>query len=380
VNASLTTSDAQSAHMDRALSLAERAVGSVSPNPPVGAVLVKDDEVVGEGWTQPPGQAHAEIVAIRQAGPKARGSTLYTTLEPCNHFGRTPPCTDAIIEAGIAEVRSAVSDPNPGVTGGGIARLTHAGVTTSVGDRADQGRRLIEGYVKFVTTGIPFVTAKFAMSLDGKIATRTGSSRWITGEEARAYAHEVRARSDAVMVGINTVLADDPQLTARDESGAPLNHQPLRVVVDSRGRTPSDARMLSEPGTTLIATADQTGAAGRRLSKHGAESSSSPAPDGLVDVDALLVLLGERGVTSVLVEGGSSLLGSFFDRALVDKVYAFIAPSIVGCAAAPSPVGGQGIERISDAMRLNDIEVMRLGADLAIVGYCEKRDDVHRNR
>lgn len=358
--------------MDRALSLARKAVGRVSPNPPVGAVLVKDDEVVGEGWTQPPGQAHAEVVAIRQAGPKARGATLYTTLEPCNHFGRTPPCTEAIIEAGIAEVRSAVSDPNPGVIGGGVARLTQAGILTSIGDRADQGRRLIEGYVKFVTTGIPFVTAKFAMSLDGKIATRTGSSRWITGEEARACAHRLRAASDAVMVGINTVLVDDPQLTARDESATPLERQPLRVVVDSRGRTPSDARLFSEPGSTLVATAVELGPVRERLSEVDASIVSAPAPDGSVDLPALLGHLGEREVTSVLVEGGGALLGSMFDLRLVDKVYTFIAPVIVGGDASPSPVAGEGVAQISEALRLRDVEVLRLGEDVAIVGYCTK--------
>ena len=242
------------AFMGLALSLALKAVGSVSPNPPVGAVLVRDGEVVGEGYTQPPGQAHAEIVAIRQAGPRARGATLYTTLEPCNHQGRTGPCSEAIIEAGVVEVHSAVTDPNPRVKGGGLSRLSEAGIAVSTGEMAGEASRLIEAYAKHVTTGTPFVTAKFAMSLDGKIATRTGSSQWITGEEARAYAHRLRAASDAVMVGINTVLADDPRLTARDGSGAALGRQPLRVVVDSRGRIPREARMLGEPGSTLVVT------------------------------------------------------------------------------------------------------------------------------
>ena len=226
----------------------------MSPNPPVGAVLVRDGEVVGEGYTQPPGQAHAEIVAIRQAGPRARGATLYTTLEPCNHQGRTGPCSEAIIEAGVVEVHSAVTDPNPHVKGGGLSRLSEAGIAVSTGEMAGEASRLIEAYAKLVKTGRPFVTAKFAMSLDGKIATRTGSSQWITGEEARAYGHRLRAASDAVMVGINTVLADDPRLTARDGSGAALDRQPLRVVVDSRGRIPREARMLGEPGSTLVVT------------------------------------------------------------------------------------------------------------------------------
>ena len=379
----MTGMETDAAHMGLALSLAERAVGWVSPNPPVGAVLVRDGEVVGEGYTRPPGQAHAEIVAIRQAGPRARGATLYTTLEPCNHQGRTGPCSEAIIEAGVSEVHSAVTDPNPHVKGGGLSRLSKAGIAVSTGEMAWEASRLIEGYAKLVKTGKPFVTAKFAMSLDGKIATRTGSSQWITGEEARASAHRLRAASDAVMVGINTVLADDPRLTARDEAGAALDRQPLRVVVDSQGRTPPEARMLREPGATLIVT----GSGSTRFTltptlSHQGRGRKSPSPhrdvetavlpgvDGMVDLEALMSHLGEREVASVVVEGGGALLGSLFDRGLVDKVCAFIAPVIVGGAAAPSPVAGEGVELIGDALRLRDVEVLRLGEDVAVVGYC----------
>ena len=369
------------AYMGLALCLAEKAVGSVSPNPPVGAVLVRDGEVVGEGYTQPPGQAHAEIVAIRQAGPRARGATLYTTLEPCNHQGRTGPCSEAIIEAGVAEVHSAVMDPNPHVKGGGLSRLSEAGIAVSTGEMAGEASRLIEAYAKHVTTGTPFVTAKFAMSLDGKIATRTGSSQWITGEEARAYAHRLRAASDAVMVGINTVLADDPRLTARDESGEALGRQPLRVVVDSRGRIPREARMLSEPGSTLIVTGGKgghetrpydggNGCIGGGHDGEGVETVAMPGAGGLVDLEALMSHLGEREVASVVVEGGGALLGGLFDRGLVDKVCAFIAPVVVGGAAAPSPVAGEGVELIGDALRLREVEVLTLGEDIAVVGYC----------
>ena len=412
--------------MGLALSLAERAVGSVSPNPPVGAVLVRDGEVVGEGYTRPPGQAHAEIVAIRQAGHRARGATLYTTLEPCNHQGRTGPCTEAIIEAGVVEVHSAVADPNPHVKGGGLSRLSEAGIAVSTGEMAGEASRLIEAYAKLVTTGRPFVTAKFAISLDGKIATRTGSSQWITGEEARAYAHRLRAASDAVMVGINTVLADDPRLTARDGSGAALDRQPLRVVVDSRGRTPREARMVGEPGSTLIVTGGAglgagaahphpsplpsrergqdtlTPALSRRGrgggtpsprpspvegegdgrgghetrpydGEHGVETTAMPGADGLVDLEALMSRLGEREIASVVVEGGGVLLGALFDGGLVDKVCAFIAPVVVGGAGAPSPVAGEGVELIGDALRLREVEVLRLGEDIAVVGYCGQR-------
>ena len=443
-------------------------------------MLARDGEVVGEGYTRPPGQAHAEIVAIRQAGPRARGATLYTTLEPCNHQGRTGPCSEAIIEAGVVEVHSAVMDPNPHVKGGGLSRLSEAGIAVSTGEMAGEASRLIEAYAKHVTTGTPFVTAKFAMSLDGKIATRTGSSQWITGEEARAYAHRLRAASDAVMVGINTVLADDPRLTARDESGAALGRQPLRVVVDSRGRIPPEARMLGEPGSTLIVTGgaclgtgpghphpnplpsrergrdsltpalSRQGRGGRTASPQpydgghgcaegghetrpydgghgcaegghetrpydgghgcaegghetrpydgghgciegghetrpydgghgciegehdgeGVETAAMPGADGLVDLSALMSHLGEREVASVVVEGGGVLLGALFDGGLVDKVCAFIAPVIVGGAAAPSPVAGEGVELIGDALRLREVEVLRLGEDIAVVGYC----------
>ena len=242
--------------MSHALELARRAEGRVSPNPPVGAVLVKDGEIVGGGCTQPPGQSHAEAVALSEAGDAARGAALYTTLEPCSHHGRTPPCTDAIVEAGVAEVHAAMLDPNPNVRGGGMAILADAGLGTRLGEGEAKARLQLEAYVKYVTTGTPFVTAKFAMSLDGKIATRTGDSKWISGEKARRRVHRLRAAADAVMVGIGTVLADDPRLTARDRHGEPLDTQPIRVVVDTRGRTPPDAGMLGEPGRTLIAAGE----------------------------------------------------------------------------------------------------------------------------
>ena len=367
-------------YMERALSLARRALGSVSPNAAVGAVIVADGQVVGEGWSQPPGQAHAEVGALRQAGPKADGATLYVTLEPCNHFGRTPPCTEAIIEAGIAEVYAATVDPNPLVSGGGLSRLKEAGVQTYVGEGEREARELIEAFAKFITTGLPFVTAKFAMSLDGKIATRTGDSKWITGEEARGCAHQLRETSDAIMVGVNTVLADDPQLTARDQQGHSLERQPLRVLVDSRGRTPPRARLLAEPGRTLIAVACADDAPRLRLEQSGAELVSFPAEDGSVALSQLLRMLGQREIASVLVEGGGTLLGSLFDQGLVDRVVAFISPTIVGGSAARTAVAGIGVENMAEALRLQDVRVKQLGPDLAVIGYCEAGGDVHRDR
>ena len=357
-------------HMERALALGRRALGSVSPNPAVGAVVVKDGVPVGEGWTQPPGQPHAEVMALRQASERARGAVLYTTLEPCVHTGRTPPCTEAIVQAGIAEVRAALLDPNPRVDGKGISRLDLAGVATHVGEGQTEAGVLIEAFRKFITTGLPFVTAKFAMSLDGKIATRSGDSQWITGEEARAHAHILRATSDAVVVGINTALADNPQLTARDPEGRPLGRQPLRVVVDGKGRLPSSARMLGQPGDTLIAVAGDTQRARTELAAGSVTVESLPGPCGDVDLAALLVLLGRRDVTSVLVEGGGTLLGSLFDAALVDKVVAFVAPVVIGGRTALSAVSGEGVERVADAVGLDDVVVERFGRDLAITGYC----------
>ena len=358
-------------HMGRALSLARESLGSVSPNPPVGAVVVKDGEVVGEGRTQPPGGDHAEIVALREAGPAARGATLFTTLEPCNHQGRTPPCTQAIVDAGIGEVRVATLDPNPHVVGDGMSQLRAAGIRTRVGQGGSRARRIMEAYLKFVSTGQPFVTAKFAMSLDGKIATRVGDSRWVSGDRARWEVHGLRAISDAIMVGINTVLADDPRLTARDERGNPRDRQPMRVVVDSRARVPVGARLISEPGETLVAVAEASAASRQALADAGVRVVEVPAGDDSVDLAALMRHLGaERSISSLCVEGGAALLGSMFDLGLVDKVIAFIAPTIIGGRDAPTPVAGAGFERMADTLRLERVTWERYGHDMAITGYC----------
>ena len=328
-------------------------------------MVVNGGEVVGEGRTEPPGGRHAEVVALEQAGAAARGGVMYVSLEPCNHHGRTPPCVDAIVNAGIAEVHAAIADPNPSVAGGGAAALRDAGVKVVVGERAAEASTLLEAYLKWVTTGRPFVTAKFAMSLDGKIATRSGDSQWITGERARQHVHELRAASDAVMVGVGTVLADDPLLTARDRRGRPLERQPLRVVVDSHGRTSPGARLFSQPGPVLVATAAES----RQVA--GAETVSRALPNGAVDLDWLLEYLGsERDVASVLVEGGETLLGSMFDLDLVDKVVAFVAPTIIGGDEAPTAVGGLGVGTMSAALRLERTKVRRFGRDTAIIGYC----------
>jgi len=355
--------------MLRALELADAVVGSTSPNPSVGCVIVRDGRIVGEGATQPVGGAHAEVMALRAAGAAARGAAAYVTLEPHAHQGRTPPCTGALIAAGVAELHAAMLDPNPEVSGRGIEQLRAAGITITVGDGEAESAKLLEPYVKHRTTGLPFVIAKFAATLDGKIAASSGDSRWIASEEARAWAHTFRTRIDAIMCGINNVLLDDPRLTARP-GGVAADRQPLRVVADSRGRTPLEAKVLGSGGKTLIATTDASPMSWRAsIAATGAEVSVAPADaNGRVDMRALLRLLGDRGVLSLLVEGGGVLHASLFEGHLVDKVHAIIAPKIVGGSAYPA-VAGAGVARMADALTLRDVEVLRLGSDVAFVGY-----------
>ena len=358
--------------MQQALALARRALGSVSPNPAVGAVVVRDGKVVGEGYTQPPGGPHAEIVALEQAGELARGADLYVTLEPCCHHGRTPPCTHAIIAAGITNVHMSHIDPDPQVSGRGCQDLLAAGIEVTVGEGEEDAQLINEAYIKHRRTGIPFVTAKFAMSLDGRIASRSGDSRWISGPEAREWAHRLRTQADALLVGIGTVLADDPLLMARLAAGEEVVRQPLRVVADSRGRTPLTAQVLTGTPSPLLATTDLSPASWREaMQASGAEVMVLPAQEGQVDLQALLQELGRRDVVHLLVEGGGALLGSFFDRCLVDKVQAVIAPIIVGAVGAPTPVAGRGALTMADVLRLRRVEVERLGEDILVSGYVE---------
>lgn len=337
----------------------------------VGAVLVRDGEVVGEGYHQRAGTPHAEVHALRAAGERARGATLYVNLEPCAHYGRTPPCVEALIAAGVAEVHIAMLDPNPLVNGKGRARLEAAGIRTVVGECAEEAAELNEAFVTWVTRGRPFVIAKYAASLDGKIATRTGDSRWITGEQARLRVHEWRDAVDAVAVGANTVLLDDPLLTTRLPDRE-VRH-PLRIVVDSRGRVPLSARCFDPalPGRTVVAATAAFPAEKRAaLAERGIEVLILPADgEGLVDLGALLAELGRREVTSLLVEGGGTLLGAFFRARLVDRVLAFLAPIVIGGRDAPGPVEGEGVERLSEAPRLERVRVERLGEDILLSGY-----------
>ena len=355
--------------MHHALELARQAIGSTSPNPAVGAVIVKDGRIVGEGFTQPAGQDHAEIVALTQAGEKARCSTMYVTLEPCPHTGRTMPCTEAILRAGVSEVYFSLIDPNPLVSGKGLRELQEKGVKVHTGQGEALSRSLNEAYFKYITHGTPFVTAKFAASLDGKIAARSGDSHWISSRESRQWAHKIRAVSDAVTVGIGTALADDPLLTARDENDEPFSKQPLRVIVDSRLRLSPTARLFRQLGPILIAAGHPSPKAVSEIRALGVEVALLPSEDGRVGLEALLSLLGERQVTSLMVEGGSELLGSFFDLDLVDKVAVCIAPVIIGGAAAKPAVGGRGSNTLAEAYRLRNVEVEPLGDDLIVTGY-----------
>lgn len=358
--------------MERALSLAKLALGQVSPNPAVGAVIVRDGEVVGQGYTQPPMQSHAEIVALNQAGDLAKGATLFVTLEPCCHYGRTPPCTKAIIEAGIKEVHFAMFDPNPLVNGKGKAELEKAGIKTYAGEGEAAAKEINEAYIKYITTGMPFVTVKFALSLDGKIATRTGDARWISGEESRKYVHFLRYASDAIMVGVSTVVIDDPKLTTRCSGGrgGTVMKQPLRIVIDTTGRTPLNAKVFREPGKTLLAYGKLNKTKRTAYAKVGAEMVELPTNGmGFVDLPILLETLGKREIMNLLVEGGGTLLGSLFDLNLVDKVVAFIAPIIIGGTDVKTPVLGKGIDKIAEAMRLKQVKIERFGDDAMICGY-----------
>ncbi len=360
--------------MEQALSLAKLALGQVSPNPAVGAVVVKDGEVVGQGYTQPPGSWHAEIMALKQAAEKARGSVMYVTLEPCCFHGRTPPCTQAITAAGVSEVHLAMLDPNPRVSGKGKDELDRVNIKTYLGEHEAEAREINEAYIKFITTGLPFVTVKFAASLDGKIATKTGDSEWISGSEARKYVHCLRYTTDAVMVGANTVIADDPQLTCRcGDKGGKVRKQPLRVIVDGKGRTPTTAQIFSEPGKVLLVLGELVDSEKKEtLAQVGAELLELPLEEGLVDLVELLKALGEREVTSVLVEGGGILLGSLFDSRLVDKIIAFIAPIIIGGEEAKAAVAGKGVDKIIDAIKLEHVNVGKFGEDLMFSGYVKE--------
>jgi diaminohydroxyphosphoribosylaminopyrimidine deaminase/5-amino-6-(5-phosphoribosylamino)uracil reductase len=354
--------------MALALALAEQAQGRTAPNPLVGAVIVNGRRIVGRGYHRRAGAAHAEIEALRQAGRRARGATLYVTLEPCNHYGRTPPCCDAILAAGIRRVVIACRDPNPLTDGRGVARLRRAGVRVSEGLLRDQAQRLNEPFTKAMTRRLPVVIAKVGQSLDGKIATSRGESRWITSTAARRMAHAWRSRVDAILVGVNTVLRDDPLLTARGVGSRP--DRLVKVIVDSRLRTPVTARCLSRrsPAPTLIATLARAPSRAELLRRRGVEVLVLPPRRGRVPLRPLCERLVRRGIHSVLLEGGGEVLASALAERLVDRAVFFIAPKLIGGRGAPGAVGGEGISRLIRAVRLAEVRVRRVGPDLCVEG------------
>jgi diaminohydroxyphosphoribosylaminopyrimidine deaminase/5-amino-6-(5-phosphoribosylamino)uracil reductase len=352
--------------MARALELAERGRGHVEPNPLVGAVVVRDGRAVGEGWHQRYGGPHAEVHALAAAGAAARGATLYVTLEPCCHHGKTPPCTDAVLRAGIARVVAAMPDPFPAVAGKGADQLRAAGVEVEFGPGEAGARRLNAPYLKLLATGRPYVHAKWAMTLDGKIATRTGDSKWISNEASRRRDHELRGRVDAIVVGVGTALADDPQLTARP----PGPRTAARVVLDSHARLPLNSVLVrtARDVPTVVATVTPLAQAAQ-LHAAGCEVLTLPATDGRPDIDALLAELGRRRFTNVLLEGGAGVLGSFLDAGAIDEVHVFIAPRLAGGAAALTAVGGRGVEKIAQALRLAECRAEMLEGDIYVHGW-----------
>lgn len=363
------TSECDDFWMHRALELAERGRGYVEPNPLVGAVLVRDGVLVGEGWHQRYGQAHAEINALAAAGSAARGAALYVTLEPCCHHGKTPPCTEALLRAGIRRVVVAMRDPFPAVAGQGLAQLRAAGVEVAVGVGEAAARCLNAPYLKLLRTGRPYVHAKWAMTWDGKLATRSGDSQWISGQASRRRVHELRGRMDAILVGIGTVLADDPLLTARP----PGPRTPLRIVLDRQARLPRASRLAQTARTVpvLVAVGPQADRSActalRQLGVEVLELPLDPRSQWL-DVPALLDELGRRRLTNLLVEGGSEVLASFLEAGALDEVHVFLAPRLVGGRAAKSPIGGCGIDRIAQALSVAEWQSERLEMDLYLHG------------
>lgn len=362
----MTTSPAFDAddhrHMARALQLAARGLYTTDPNPRVGCVLVRDGEVVGEGWHQRAGEAHAEVNALHAAGEQAQGATAYVTLEPCSHHGRTPPCADALIQAGVARVVSGMEDPNPQVAGQGHARLRSAGLHVETGLLQAQAEALNPGYIKRRRSGRPFVRCKLAMSLDGRTAMASGESRWITGPAARADVHRLRARSSAILTGIGTVLADDPSLTARLATDEAVQ-QPQRVVLDSQLQLPPTARLLSLPGRRLVCCREDADAdRAQALIAAGAEIHRLPAGDGHIDLAAVLDLLGHLEINEVMSEAGPTLNGALLAAGLVDEIIVYLAPHLMGDAAR-GLFHLPGITTMRDRVELEIVDYRALGTD-----------------
>ena len=355
-------------YMKLALSLARKGIEGASPNPMVGAVVVKSGKIVGQGYHKIYGGAHAEINALHDAGMAAKGGTLYLNLEPCCYFGKTPPCTDTVIKAGIKRVVAGMTDPNPKVSGKGFDILRKAKLDVEIGVLEEECRRLNEGFIKRITTGRPFVILKVAASLDGKTATRHRESKWITSEASRLHVHKLRKQVDAIMTGIGTILADDPLLTPRVGK---VKRFPLRVVVDSSLRVPPTAKVV-EVNTLFVTTDSAPVQKLKFLESQGAKVEIFKSRDGKVDMTIVMDYLGKKGINSMMIEAGPELSASLVREGLVDKVVFFYAPRIIGGIDAPGMVGGSGIDKLAEAIPIKDIVAKRCGEDIMIEGYVHR--------
>ena len=364
------TSNEDEKYMQRTLDLAARAQGRTSPNPMVGAVLVKDNQIIGEGYHLKAGTPHAEIHALQAAGDAARNATLYVNLEPCSHYGRTPPCADAIIRSGVKRVVVAGLDPNPQVSGRGLKILQDAGIETCTGVLEQEAWKLNLAFFKYIKTRTPLVSLKVAMTLDGKIATSTGDSRWVSGETSRKYVHQLRNVYDAIMVGIGTVLKDDPMLNTRLENKD--SRDPIRVIIDSNLDLPHSSKIVktAKQLKTIVFCGQQADATRKAfLQEAGLTIVQLAVDEDKLPLEEVLRVLGEMEITTLLVEGGGEINGSLIEKGLIDKVYWFIAPKIVGGRESPTPVGGRGILHLKDALPVNLMEIQRFDEDIAITGY-----------
>ena len=361
--------------MKMALALAHSGIGAVNPNPLVGAVIVKDGQIIATGYHKKYGAPHAEIEAFNAAkasGEDVAGAEMYVTLEPCSHFGKTPPCASAIVEKGIKRVYIAMKDPNPLVSGAGIRIHEEAGIEVVTGILEKEAMKLNEIFIKYITTSKPFVLFKSAMTLDGKIASHTGDSRWITSEPARAFVHEIRNEYSAIMVGIGTVLNDNPSLDTRLDRKDTRN--PVRIIVDSMARLPLDAKVLKKDGTKVIVAVGENAPKDKidMLEQAGAKVIVSGNERGGVNLEMLMERLGSLKIDSILLEGGGTLAASMLENGLVDKVSSFIAPKIIGGAHSKTPVEGKGIEKMADAIELIDVSYRQIGPDIIVEGYLRK--------
>ncbi len=365
-------------YMKRAIKLARKGEGRTSPNPLVGAVLVKDGRIIGEGYHRYYGGNHAEVEAINSAKESVKGATIYVNLEPCSHYGKTPPCALMLIEKGVIRVVIGMTDPNPKVAGEGIKILEDSGIEVVVGILEKEAKDLNEVFIKYITKGIPFIYLKYAMTLDGKIASITGDSKWISNDKSRQEVHKLRNRVGSIMVGINTVITDDPSLTTRINDNGIKGENPIRIIVDSNCRIPATAKVLeieSEIKTIVAVKKDADQLRIEAIEKTGAEVLVVDEKDGRVDLKSLTKLLGNRGIDSILIEGGAELIYSALENELVDKVQVYIAPKIIGGCNAPTAVGGKGIALMCEAIELYDIKRKIFDEDIMIEGYVRKKGE-----